>query len=669
MILLKKLRLINWYGFVNETAPIGFFTLIAGKNGNGKSVMLDAIKYAAYGDTVFNKSSESKGSRTLSSYTRGLLDATAGTYMRPAGKVPNVYSHIVLEFYDKTEEKSFILGTAIETNAANNCQSYRYVMDRKSLEEVEHVCVENGIARPYTASELQKRYRLTLLNREQGLPRFMQMTGLKLTIDQLPTYLRKLRGIMSYDPNAKIDRFIRESVLEEKNVDFSKLIEARENIERLNGMFSSIQDEIGELEGILAEYDGCESEKNRLLTDDIKISYKKIKGLNGEIERRTREQVLARQKKEETDQALAVLNDRMGSLDDRLMDARVSLNQLDSAKMIEEEKRRLAVLEGKKKELALQCRELEDFQTKISEILHDFLKEGGEAVGNKEVLASLCSSGYPAAEKRHAVEELKKLVDAAHEKQIGALVRVEQGLGELGRKLNAQLAIVEECKKHRNAYGQIPEYVGLRDEINKEFAKRGIPEKAQFACEYVIGISDESWRDAIEAFLGPRRYSILVEPQYYDIADDVLNRSQYKYAHLFNTKLLMRKEIKPEEDSVVHMLEIKNLVAKKYFGFQLGRMHGVKLNEVRNFENAISREGRVSVAMDSFFLRFEKIRAYYLGQKTFELNRIRAEKEMQRLNEEKKQYLEEKKRAEGRKNQLKMDREAFKEYQYDVHRQ
>ena len=669
MILLKKLRLINWYGFANETAPIGFFTLIAGKNGNGKSVMLDAIKYAAYGDTVFNKSSESKGSRTLSSYTRGLLDATAGTYMRPAGKVPNVYSHIVLEFYDKAEEKSFILGTAIETNAANNCQSYRYVMDRKSLEEVEHVCVENGIVRPYTASQLQKRYRLTLLNREQGLPRFMQMTGLKLTIDQLPTYLRKLRGIMSYDPNAKIDRFIRESVLEEKNVDFSKLIEARENIERLNGMFSNIQSEIGELEEILAEYDGCESEKNRLLTDDIKISYKKIKGFNGEIERRTREQVLARQKKEETDQVLAVLNDRMGSLDDRLMDARVSLNQLDSAKMIEEEKRRLADLEGKKKELALQCRELEDFQIKISEILHDFLKEGGESVGDKEVLASLCSSGYPAAEKRHAVEELKKLVDAAHEKQIGVLVRLDQGLEELGRKLNAQLAIVEECKKHRNAYGQIPEYVGLRDEINKEFAKRGIPEKAQFACEYVIGISDESWRDAIEAFLGPRRYSILVEPQYYDIADDVLNRSQYKYAHLFNTKLLMRKEMKPEKDSVVHMLEIKNPVAKKYFDFQLGRMHGVKLNEVRNFENAISREGRVSVAMDSFFLRFEKIRAYYLGQKTFELNRNRAEKEMQLLNEEKKQYLEEKKKAEGRKNQLKMNREAFKEYQYDVHRQ
>ena len=53
MILLTAVRLINWYGFTNITAPVGKFTLIAGKNGNGKSVLLDAIKYAAFGDTVF----------------------------------------------------------------------------------------------------------------------------------------------------------------------------------------------------------------------------------------------------------------------------------------------------------------------------------------------------------------------------------------------------------------------------------------------------------------------------------------------------------------------------------------------------------------------------------------------------------------------------------------
>ena len=86
-------------------------------------------------------------------------------------------------------------------------------------------------------------------------------------------------------------------------------------------------------------------------------------------------------------------------------------------------------------------------------------------------------------------------------------------------------------------------------------------------------------------FLGRRRYTILVEPQYYDLADDVLNNSRYRYAHLFNTKLLLKKKLVVEQDSVLKQLEIKNEIAKKYFAYQLGRMHAVPLNEVRNYEN------------------------------------------------------------------------------------
>ena len=362
MILLKKVRLINWYGFSNVTAPTGFFTLIAGKNGNGKSVMLDAVKYAAYGDTVFNKSSESKGSRTLSSYTRGLLDATAGTYMRPAEQVPYVYSHIVLEFSDDVEEKSFVLGTVIETSPSNNCQTFRYVMDRTGLDQVEHTYIENGAVMPYRASELQKKYRLQLLNREQGLPKFMQMTGLKLSLSQLPTYLRKLRGIMSYDPNARIDQFIRESVLEQKNVDFGKLVEAKANIEKLNDSFSGIQQEITELDDILGEYDSWEAERNRLLADDVRIVYKKLKDAKQEIEKQESERELAVRRQEELERELEILDSRKREIDARLIQARVSLEQLDSTRMILEEQKRFDALEEEKKELADRCRNWNSFR-------------------------------------------------------------------------------------------------------------------------------------------------------------------------------------------------------------------------------------------------------------------------------------------------------------------
>lgn len=665
MILLKKVRLINWYGFANVTAPIGFFTLIAGKNGNGKSAMLDAVKYAAYGDTVFNKSSEGKGSRTVSSYTRGLLDATAGTYMRPPEKVPNVYSHIVLEFFDQAEEKNFLLGVVIETNASNNYQTYRYVIDRKSMEEINHTYDKEGILMPYSATELQKQYKLTMLNREQGLPKFMQMTGLKLSINQMPVYLRKLRGIMSYDPEAKIDRFIRESVLEEKNVDFSKLIEAKNNIERLNHTFHAVQEEIEELEHILGEYDTFESESNRLLSDDIKIVYKKKKDLKGSIEELTKKQEEAEKKQKEVNQNLQILDEQLNELDNRLVQARVSLRQMDGARIVEEERRRLALLKKEKGEWLAKWRELEDFQTKVSEILHSFMEEG-QTAEKKEILSSLCGSDYSSAEKEFAADGLKQLVEQAYDEKIREIDRLNQAAKELDRKLNIQEKILEDCGKHRNTYDRIPDYVGLRYEINREFEQRKIKSRAQFACEYVISLTDETWRDAIEAFLGPRRYSILVEPQYYDIADDVLNRSSHKYAHLFNTKLLMRKELNPEADSVVHMLEIKNEAAKRYFEFQLGRMHAVELQQVRNFENAISKEGRVSVAMDSYFLRLDRIGVYYLGQKIYELNRIRAEKEIRRIREEKQSVLEKRRELQNRKNRLNGDKAFFRSYAYEA---
>lgn len=666
MIALKKVRLINWYGFSNVTAPIGFFTLIAGRNGNGKSAMLDAIKYAAYGDTVFNKSSESKGSRTLSSYTRGLLDATAGTYMRPTERIPNVYSHIVLEYFDDVEEKSFVLGAVIETNAANNCQTYRYVADRLSLDQMEHTCEEDGLVMPFSASALQKKYRLTLLNREQGLPRFMQMTGLKLNLGQMPTYLRKLRGIMSYDPNARIDQFIRESVLEERNVDFKKLIEAKENIEQLNANFNMIQEEISELDGVLGEYEAWESESNRLLADDIRIVYKNVKALKEEIERQNTERERAQRVQEDVMENLEILENRKRDVEKRLIQAKINMESLDSTRMITQEQERLEKLEEERAVLLKKCRDLEQFQTVISEIMNCFM-EKAEQIADRDILASLCGYEYTAAQKASAVVGMKQKTDLAYDEIVKQIFSVERSIEDLERELDTQNRILEECKKHQNTYRQIPEYVGLKEQINRELERRKISARAQFACEYVIGLEDEEWRNAVEAFLGPRRYTILVDPEYYDIADDVLNGSEYRYAHLFNTKLLMSRNVRVEEDSVVSMLQIKNPVAKRYFEFQLGRMHAVPVEKVRIYENAISKEGRVSVAMDGYFLRFDRIRSYYLGQKTFELNRIRAQKEISHLQEEKKQKLAAKNKLTGQKSILAQNKEFFREYDYDVH--
>ena len=137
-------------------------------------------------------------------------------------------------------ERTFILGTAIDTDSGNGFKTQRYVIENKTLRDIKHTYEQDGLNFSYSASELQKLHGLKMMDVKEGLSKFMQRTGLRLNEQQLAAFRRKLRSIMSYDPNAKIDQFIRESVLEEKKVDFSKLVAAKNNIDTLNANFHII---------------------------------------------------------------------------------------------------------------------------------------------------------------------------------------------------------------------------------------------------------------------------------------------------------------------------------------------------------------------------------------------------------------------------------------------
>jgi hypothetical protein len=666
MILLKSVRLVNWYGFNYITVPIGYFSLIAGKNGNGKSVLLDAVKYALYGDTVFNKSTENKGSRTLSSYTRGLLDATAGTYMRPADQFPNVYSHIVLEMYEEELRRYFVLGTVIDTNSANGINTNRYMMENVKISELNHVYEEKGFTIPYNSVDIQKKYGFKMLDANQGIAKFMQRTGLRLNEQQTVAFRRKLRSIMSYDPNAKIDQFIRESVLEERKVDFSKLVEAKSNIDTLNATFEKIDAEIKELEDILTLFDQLQNAKNIILADDVKITYKKMLSLQHDIDDAIKLMDLAERQLEEDTKKLEVIQQKDKDIRNRLKKVEDSLDAMDCTKAIRDAEKQLQDINLQKEKLNTERKGLETFQTKISELINWFCDEK-EIVNNQSILSSLTTAEHTAAEKGYAVDSFLEQIKKIRDDILAAITRLQDELKENLSLQAQQQRIIDDCNAKKTNFSEVPDYVALKDEINREFLKRHIDSEAKLACEYVLELRDESWRDAIETYLGKRRYTILVDPDYYDIADDVLNASSNRYAHLFNTKLLMKKELVPEEDSVVRFIEVKNPVAKRYFEYQLGRMHAVAKEQVRNYENAISKEGRVSVSMDCYFLRFDRIRFYCLGQETIELNRIRAEKQLRLLKNEAGVLREQEQVQTQKREYLETAQKFFTSYNYDVH--
>lgn len=311
--------------------------------------------------------------------------------------------------------------------------------------------------------------------------------------------------------------------------------------------------------------------------------------------------------------------------------AKENLDSMDCSKAINEAVQALENAKDEKEKLLDEKNSLDRFQTRVSELLAWFYNEKVD-VAEKNILSSLLLDNFTAVQKKNSVNKLFQEVKNYRDKIISGLTRIDDFINENYKQQVKWQRIIDECNVKKTTFSEVPDYVALKNEINKEFEKRGIKQEACFACEYVIGLTDEAWRDVIESYLGMRRYTILVGPGYYDIADYVLNNSKNKYAHLFNTKLLMKKKIIPEKDSVVNFIKVKNPVAKQYFNYQLGRFHAVTKDQVKNYENAMSEEGRISVAMDSYFLRFDKTRFYCLGQETIEINRINAAKNLEVLN-------------------------------------
>lgn len=671
--ILRNIHLINWYGFSNRTIPVSEnLTLISGENECGKSTILDAIKYAYTGDTQFNKATSGYntgvGKRNLVSYTRCLVDASAGIYARPADKIPVVYTHIALEYFDQINENPFVLGVVIETAVTDIRGTHWYALDGKRIADISFVYEEDSLIKPYDASGFQKKYGVQMKTKKEGITLFMQMIGLKLPYQEVPKYQRKLRNIMAYNPAAKIQEFIKESVLEEHDINFDKLKEAKKNIEQINGSLEQINQELQDLDSILADYDEHDKKAVQLKIDDIKIKYKDLVQCQRDI--REAEELIKRSSItcEALGKKIEEQNQEIDDIDKTYSETRRALLDLDVSKAIEASKQLIDTYEKQLTKLNDEKERLETFQQKMKEMIVQ-LSEMGVTIQNDNVLGRLTSKNLEVAEKQRFIDSLKEEVQECRDTLIEKNILLKKELEIVQNECIEQNNIIESCNKNRMGYSNVQEQVELIKEINRELLKHDINEEAHMAYEYVIELKDENWRNAIEAFLGVHRYAVIVSKYAFDVANAVLDKSRYRYVELVNTKRLMSKVKDCEKDSVFHYLSVQNETAANYFKFWLGRIHAVNIENVPDYDNAMSMEGKLSRNMAVTYINTRKIRSYCLGSQAIELNRRAAEKRLHELEKKEKEILLEQRSVQDKSKYLQDGISCFKEFNLNSHKE
>ncbi|MBR0418656.1 MAG: AAA family ATPase [Erysipelotrichaceae bacterium] len=659
---LKNIFLLNWYGFVNVTIPVDDdLTFITGENESGKSTILDAFKYAFIGDTEFNKSSGA-AKRDLKSYTRCLIDPTKGTYARPADKYPTVYTHIALEFNDELNKKDFVLGVVIETSSSNDISSTRYIINNKRIEDLCFTYYEGEKEVPYSARRFCEQYQVKQMQVNDGLEQFMNAVGLRLSKNYRDDYKRKLRNMMTYKAESRIPEFMKRFVLEDKPVDFKKLKDSKKNIDQLNADLSNIQEELSIIDDILDDYSEYERISARLVLDDVKDIYGDILKLEHEISQNegTERQNTLRIK--EIDDKIPEYEKEKSKKFDELTEAKMQLSQMDGQKAISDEEQKKKDLEYALKDLNLKRQQLKNFQEVVNSLLEK-QKIAEDQTIDSNILQSLEERVYDDSQKKFAVERLKsklqEIVQNADNK-IGEL-NYQKNLcdAEISRLQNK----LDELNKNQINLDSTRNQTNLISEINREFEKRRINSTAKMAYEFVADIDNE-WQNSVEAFLNVHRYAVIVEPEYFDIANDVLDKSNNRYVELVRTKALEERNVEVVEDSVVKKLEVNNDIARKYFEFWLGRIHAVDISDVHNYDSAMSKEGKLSRNMSVTYLDFRRLKEFCLGFNAIKKTKKIVEKDLELEKEKEADLLKQFNSYNDLRSDMTSYLESFKDYDY-----
>ncbi len=576
---LKKIKLINWHIFTNNTIEVDGNILITGENASGKSTLMDAIYYVLSGgdQNHFNKAANEGGQRNLETYMRGKLGSEKNPFLRPQ---TDVVSYIVLEYEDEKRRHSMTLGCEMEIVLSTQPKSHFFVINNYKIKDEDFVKGKEIVEyKSFKANAKVMGYDLYELP-ESKKERRRKLAKDIFKLDDHKRYYELLQNAICFKPIGEVSTFVNGFLLNEDNIELGSLREEIKSYQNIHKLVIKEKDKIKMLKDFTPK-----AEKYISNLEDIKYFNAlkidtKIEKLNNQINRANID--LKRLENEYNE--LKIAEESLRDTQKRLT---IEINQLENNEAYKALLNKKQLLEQLNYELSVLKQKLNNFSSMVA--YEQKIVRGLNLNYRFDEDYKQKDFGLLLAHFESYSEQLKELEEKARREIANINISIDQN----------KITKEEKERELDNLNKGINNYP--RDVFNLiELAKSAIieynpkeknPEVRPF-CEY-IEIGDEKWANALEGYLNNRKFNLIFDPKYYDvvsIAYDKYKMERNVYvAGIVNIANIPFK--KTQKNSLMTKIEIKNKYASKYANYLIGDLICVdNVKELKNYESSITPE-------------------------------------------------------------------------------
>ena len=589
---LTKIKLINWHYFSNETIEVKNDILLTGANGAGKSTIIDAIQYVlTAGEQKFNLAANEYSNRELRGYVCCKLGLDDKEYLREG----DVTTHVALEFFDDMDSKYFTVGVILECKKGS--PEVKFMFHSSYREMKDEMFIKNGMILTISQCKENKSFENYYVTKKEARIAFRNIYG---PINE--KFFTLIPKALAFKPIKNVKEFIYQYLLDEKKIDVETIQDSVRMYKDLERTLKLIKRKIASLSEINTIASNIRIKNEKSTVNDLLVKLVGIEELKGKVAKLKIE--LKKMASNRDDQI-----DKIKTLDNniRIYD--------ENSKVLYSD---LLNSESFKSKEQLQ-NQIERLRSELSVIENKKQKYLQAVLANNTMLDAYIDRNNYKAYKQLRGLNLKDVDEENFNDLKTKLLAINDDLNDRKEEVYEEASLSRQKKKEiSRQYEQIiniikslegrkmrynPNVVSLRDSINEAFQRAGIDAEVKILAE-MLEISDFSWQDAIENYLGSQRFTLIIEPQYFDFALDVFNEIKAKKqvfgVGLVNTKKMVGYDT-CDAGSVAEIINSSNKYAKRYVNMVLGNVMRAKdIHDLENYSRALTKD---SVVYNNYTVR------------------------------------------------------------------